>query len=1133
MKKLTVLLVAIGLMMPIMAQKVVSDDYNSLQVHFTTGDVHIGQTVLDGETFSTLTIDGHVPSTFVGSPNLPVYSRLIEVPLCDGYKVTVTDAVYDTIGPVKHWVVPTQPSRRKSDTSAAKLVISKEVYSWDAFIGDREAFVEPVGIARDRNLARLQFSPVRYNPASGMLIVCRQATVTVSYDNPDVKATEELFKRYYSPAFNSGANALNSLYPKSISNAAPVRYLIVANSMFRGQMDTFVQWKKRKGFLTDIVYTDDAAVGTTTTSIKAYLQSQYTTATATNPAPTFVLLVGDVAQIPAFNGTEQNSHVTDLYYSTWTSSDNIPDCHYGRFSAQNNEQLIPQIQKTLMYEQYTFADPSYLDRAVMIAGIDRGSSGDHGYTHGDPALDYGITNYFNGANGFSNVYYFKNNTSIVPQGVTNVTVSGNGSSNLSTIRSRINQGAGYINYTAHGSSAGWYSPSFETDQVAIMTNSQKFGLMIGNCCETNMYGENECFGESLLRKDNYCGAVGYIGGSQVTYWDEDFYWAVGVRSSIGPNISMYYNANNLGAYDHAFHTHDEAYSEWITNQSAFIYFGNMAVQSSSSDLKKYYWEIYHLMGDPSVMTYLTQAPEITINAPIAITYGTTSLTVTAAPYAYVALTDPAAHTLIAAAWANAAGQATLQIPEALPVGSYEIAASAPQHRTTFRNINVLVPDGSFVMATSVTPAAELIAGTTVMLTFVFENAGNVDAQNVTVRLVSSNPMLTLTNDSLNLGTIAAGGQTTVNSISAIVNSAAADLTNLTISATTRWAGSDTYSTNYLPLSIVGPTPVINTSLSNLSILPGNTGSFTATLRNDGHATLQSARLSLSSPTSLITVSPATTATANLAPGDSLTCQFSIAVSNNAPMNLEIPLTLQGTSSATTISKTLLVYIGEPNIEDFENDFNFSGWTQGSKRWIVDASNYHSNSHSIRSAQNLSNYGGKSETSITLTYTNDDSVTFYYKVSSEENYDFFRFYIDGTEMIAASGNVDWTRAAFPISSGNHTFKFSYEKDWGGSLGSDCAWIDDLSLPRTVVPFDTTGLAIATVDDGLITVYPNPTVNKVHFSRSVDEAILFDLNGRMLMRRNDTDMLDINTLATGTYVLRLRNGDATSTCRIIKR
>ena len=269
MKKLTFLVVAIGLILPAMAQKVVKDDYNSLKVQFTTGDVHIGQTVLGGETFSTVTIDGYSLSLDnYGSPALPVFSRVIEVPLCDGFKVEVTKAIYDTIGPLKHLVVPTQPSRSKSDTSALKLFMLHEVYSWNAFIGDREAFVEPVGIARDRNLARLQFSPVRYNPTSGMIIVCRQATVTVIYDNPDAEGSEELFNRYYSPAFKSGANSLNNLYTKAISNAAPVRYLIVAHSMFRGHMDTFVQWKKRKGFLTDIVYTDEAAVGTTTTSIK-------------------------------------------------------------------------------------------------------------------------------------------------------------------------------------------------------------------------------------------------------------------------------------------------------------------------------------------------------------------------------------------------------------------------------------------------------------------------------------------------------------------------------------------------------------------------------------------------------------------------------------------------------------------------------------------------------------------------------------------------------------------------------------------------------------------------------------------------------------------------------------------------
>lgn len=1266
MKKLTVLFVAIGLMMPVMAQKVVKDDYNSLQVQFTTGDVHFGQTVLDGETFSTITMDGYSPSLDnYGSPTLPIFSRIIEVPLCDGFNVEVSDAIYDTIGPVKNWVVPTQPSRSKSDTSAAKLFILREVYSWNAFVGERQAFVEPVGIARDRNLARLQFSPVSYNPVSGMLVVCRKATVTVSYSNPDVKATKELFNRYFSPAFKSGANALNSLYPKSISSAAPVRYLIVANSMFRGYgyLDTFVQWKKRKGFLTDIVYTDEASVGTTTTSIKAYLQSQYTNATAANPAPTFVLFVGDVAQLPVFTGTAYgSSHVTDLYYCTWTSGDNVPDCHYGRFSAQNVEQLIPQIQKTLMYEQYTFADPSFLDRAVMIAGVD---SYGHGTSHGDPTLDYGVTNYFNGAHGFSNVYYFKNNTS-TPTGIANVTVAGNGSSNLSSIHSRINEGASFINYTAHGSSSGWANPSFSSSDVTSMTNSQKFGIMIGNCCQTSMFGESECFAEALLRKNNYCGAVGYIGGSESTYWDEDVYWAMGVRSSISASMSLAYNASNLGAYDRAFHTHGEAFSEWITNQDAFVYFGNMAVQASGSDKALYYWEIYHLMGDPSVMNYLTQASEMTVTAPTAISYGTTSLTVTAAPYAYVAISDTTTHTLVAAAWANAAGQATLQLPSTLSIGNYEIAASASQYRTAFRNITIVNPNGAFVTISSVTPAAELVAGNNVVLTFTVENVGNVDAQDVTVSLTSSNPMLTLTSDSLTLSSIAANAQQNVNSISAVVNPNAIDGTNVLITATVNWDGNTTPVVINLPLTIVAPTPVLTLSNDNIVMLPGTSQNITATLSNAGHATMQSTRLTVTSPATLLSVSPASSSTTTLAPGDNITFQFTVAVSSEAPMNVEIPLTLQVTSLTSTLAETLPVFIGESNIESFENNFSFSGWTQGSRPWIVDATTYHTGSNSIRSANNVG-HNNTSEVTLSCTYTRDDSISFYYKVSSESGYDFFHFYIDGVQKEEASGtnNNNWILAAFPVSAGTHTFKFAYEKDGSQSRGSDCAWVDDVKLPREVrdvtfvnidtcyngtttlpaytvgandlvtiynytirhyaegrdtvagcdsclwngiiytesisfldtlpgsnqcdsiigvdvvvhpsvadtvayvcrensytwndsvyttdgeytqvlatvygcdsvvtlhLTFDTTGVGIATVDGGLLNVYPNPTVNKVHFSRSVDEAVLFDLNGRMLVRRNDAQSLDMSALPAGTYVLRLRNGDATATCRIVKK
>ena len=201
--------------------------------------------------------------------------------------------------------------------------------------------MEAVGIARDRRLARLQFSPVRYNPVSGQVIVCRQATVTVRYRGCRQRGHAGDVRPLLFAGLQQWCTSINSLYPKAVRTAAPVRYLIVAHSMFRGQLDSFVQWKKRKGFITDIVYTDDAAVGSTTTSIQTYIKSQYTNATAANPAPTYVLLVGDVDQLPAFDGTTANDHVTDLYYMTWTTGDHLPDCHYGRFSAQNGGAAHP------------------------------------------------------------------------------------------------------------------------------------------------------------------------------------------------------------------------------------------------------------------------------------------------------------------------------------------------------------------------------------------------------------------------------------------------------------------------------------------------------------------------------------------------------------------------------------------------------------------------------------------------------------------------------------------------------------------------------------------------------------------------------------------------------------------------
>jgi hypothetical protein len=73
-----------------------------------------------------------------------------------------------------------------------------------------------------------------------------------------------------------------------------------------------------------------------------------------------------------------------------------------------------------------------------------------------------------------------------------------------------------------------------------------------------------------------------------------------------------------------------------------------------------------------------------------------------------------------------------------------------------------------------------------------------------------------------------------------------------------------------------------------------------------------------------------------------------------------------------------------------------------------------------------------------------SVKFYWKVSSEANYDYLKFYIDGVEQAQIAGNVNWTQKTYTVSSGTHTLKWSFIKDMFVSSGSDCGWVDKLEL-----------------------------------------------------------------------------------------
>ncbi|MEE8385407.1 MAG: carboxypeptidase regulatory-like domain-containing protein, partial [Dehalococcoidia bacterium] len=87
--------------------------------------------------------------------------------------------------------------------------------------------------------------------------------------------------------------------------------------------------------------------------------------------------------------------------------------------------------------------------------------------------------------------------------------------------------------------------------------------------------------------------------------------------------------------------------------------------------------------------------------------------------------------------------------------------------------------------------------------------------------------------------------------------------------------------------------------------------------------------------------------------------------------------------------------------------------------------------------------------LTRTAAGGDS-SFWYKVSSEADGDFFNFYIDGDLEIHASGTAGpWTYYSTTLSPGSHELKWEYAKDGSSIDGDDTVWIDDLEMRQEAI------------------------------------------------------------------------------------
>jgi hypothetical protein len=102
--------------------------------------------------------------------------------------------------------------------------------------------------------------------------------------------------------------------------------------------------------------------------------------------------------------------------------------------------------------------------------------------------------------------------------------------------------------------------------------------------------------------------------------------------------------------------------------------------------------------------------------------------------------------------------------------------------------------------------------------------------------------------------------------------------------------------------------------------------------------------------------------------------------------------------------------------------------------------------------------------IQTSVTDSGILSFWWKVSSENNYDYLNFYVNGvvqSDILGISGEVGWIEKTviFP-SVGTHTLKWEYLKDDGTASGSDTAWIDQV----TYTPMAFSELTITKTGNG---------------------------------------------------------------------
>lgn len=340
-------------------------------------------------------------------------------------------------------------------------------------------------VMRDLRGVPVRINAFRWDAATGVLSVLRRmrlevATTGVGGVNVKPVSTTRVdgqFDRLYRGLFaNYGADKY-----AAVDATGPM--LVVADDALAGAVAPFVAWKQQKGQTVELITT--SSVGGTAAGIQGAVTTRYQSAAGL----TYLVLVGDLAQVPTNTGTYESAD-SDSRYAMVDGSDLYPDLFVSRISATNVQQVADQVEKFVRYER----DPD-LGAAADWYHMGTGLASNEGTPADYERVEWLRQDLLGYTFSFVDEIY-------QPTGTT------------ADITAALNAGRSLINYVGHGSGTSWSNPYFSVSDVHALENGWTQPWILDVSCSNGDFSTSECFAEAWLRAT---GADGNPNGAVATY----------------------------------------------------------------------------------------------------------------------------------------------------------------------------------------------------------------------------------------------------------------------------------------------------------------------------------------------------------------------------------------------------------------------------------------------------------------------------------------------------------------------------------------------------------------------------------------------------------------------------------------